>query len=64
LLFAFAAGRAVPVLLGGWAMGALESLRVLARYQRWFEVGGAVLLIAAGLYMLNAYFIVIPELAV
>jgi cytochrome c-type biogenesis protein len=64
LLFAFAAGRAVPVLLGGWAIGALESLKFLARYQRWFEVGGAVLLIAAGLYMLNAYFIVIPELAV
>lgn len=64
LLFSFAVGRAVPVLLGGWAVGALEELKVLSRYQKWFEIAGAVLLIAAGLYMLNAYFIVIPGLAV
>jgi cytochrome c-type biogenesis protein len=64
LLFAFAVGRALPVLLGGWAVGALESLKILSRYQKWFEIAGGVLLIASGLYMLNAYFIVIPELAV
>lgn len=64
LLFAFAVGRALPVLLGGWAVGALENLKMLSRYQKWFEVAGGVLLIASGLYMLNAYFIVIPELAV
>lgn len=63
LLFAFAIGRAVPVLLGGWAVGALENLKVLSRYQKWFEVAGGVVLIASGLYMLNAFFFVIPELA-
>lgn len=41
----------------------LESLKILARYQKWFEIAGALSLIAAGLYMLNAYFIVVPELA-
>lgn len=63
LLLAFALGRAVPILLGGWAVGALEELKFLGRYQRAFEVGGGVLLILAGLYMLNAFFILIPELA-
>ena len=63
LLLAFALGRAVPILLGGWAVGALEELRFLARYQQAFEVMGGVLLILAGLYMLNAFFILIPDLA-
>lgn len=63
LLLAFAIGRAVPILLGGWAVGALEGLKPVARYQRIFEILGAVTLIAAGLYMLNAYFVVIPALA-
>lgn len=64
LLLAFALGRAVPILLGGWAVGALESMKPLARYQRAFEVAGGVVLVLAGLYMLNAFFILIPELAV
>ncbi len=64
LLFAFAAGRTVPVLLGGWAVGVLENLKILSRYQKWFEIAGGVLLVASGLYLLNAYFIVIPGLAV
>ena len=64
LLLAFALGRSVPILLGGWAMGALEKLRFLARYQTAFEVGGGIVLILAGLYMLNAFFILIPALAV
>lgn len=64
LLLAFALGRAVPILLGGWAVGALEAMKPLARHQRAFEVLGAVVLILAGLYMLNAFFLVIPELAV
>ena len=63
LLLAFALGRAVPILLGGWAVGALEDLKVLARYQHAFEVIGGVVLILAGLYMLNAFFIVVPALA-
>jgi cytochrome c-type biogenesis protein len=63
LLFAFAIGRAVPIILGAAAMGWLESLSVLQRYRKGFEIAGAVTLILAGLYMLNAYFIVIPALA-
>ena len=63
LLLAFAVGRAVPILLGGWAVGALEELKFLSRYHKWFEVAGGVLLILAGLYMLNAFFVLIPELA-
>jgi len=64
LLFAFAMGRAVPIILGAVAVGWLESLSVLQRYQKAFEIVGAVTLILAGLYMLNAYFIVIPALAI
>lgn len=63
LLFAFAVGRAVPILLGGWAVGALEQLKVLSRHQKAFEIAGGVLLVLAGLYMLNAFFMFIPELA-
>lgn len=64
LLLAFALGRAVPILLGGWAVGALEAMKPLSRYQKAFEIAGGVVLILAGLYMLNAFFLFIPELAV
>ena len=63
LLLAFALGRAVPIALGAGAMGWLEQLRPLARYQRGFEVVGGVALVLTGLYMLNAYFFFVPELA-
>lgn len=63
LLLAFALGRAVPVVLGSVAVGWLESLRGLASYRRAFEIVGGLTLVAAGLYMLNAYFFWIPELA-
>jgi cytochrome c-type biogenesis protein len=63
LLFAFALGRAVPVILGAVAVGWLESLSGLQRYQRVFEITGAVTLVLVGLYMLNAYFFIIPQLA-
>lgn len=63
ILLAFALGRAVPVGLGAWGMGWLETLRPLARYQRAFDVIGGLLLVLAGLYMLNAYYFVVPELA-
>ena len=63
LLVAFALGRAVPILLGAAAVGWLENLKPLGRYRHAFEVAGGVVLILAGLYMLNAYFFVIPELA-
>ena len=64
LLLAFAIGRAVPIFLGGWAVGALEAMKPLARHQRAFEVVGGIALVATGLYMLNAFFLWIPELAV
>ncbi|TAK83540.1 MAG: cytochrome C biogenesis protein [Betaproteobacteria bacterium] len=63
LLTSFAFGRAVPILAGAVAVGWLETLKVLSHSQKAFEIAGGVLLILAGLYMLNAYFIVIPELA-
>lgn len=64
LLLAFALGRALPILIGATALGWLESLRPIAKWHRAFEIAGGVLLIASGLYMLNAYFLVIPALAV
>lgn len=64
LLLAFALGRAVPIILGAVAVGWLESLKPLGRHQKAFEVVGGLVLIAAGLYMLNAYFAIVPGLAV
>lgn len=63
LLLAFALGRAVPIALGAGAMGWLERLRPLVRYQHMFDTLGGVVLVLAGLYMLNAYFILVPALA-
>ena len=63
ILLAFALGRAVPIGLGAWGMGWLETFKPLAPFQRAFDVVGGVLLVLAGLYMLNAYFFFIPELA-
>lgn len=63
LLLAFAIGRCVPIALGAWAVGWLEGLKPLAKYSRAFETFGGIALIAAGLYLLNAYFFWIPALA-
>ena len=63
LLLAFAVGRAIPIILGAWAIGWLESLKTLSRSQKIFEVAGGIALILSGLYMLNAYFFLIPALA-
>jgi cytochrome c-type biogenesis protein len=64
LLFAFALGRAIPIALGTFAVGWLENLKILSRYRRGFEIAGGLTLIVMGLYMLNAVYIWIPELAV
>jgi cytochrome c-type biogenesis protein len=64
LLVSFALGRAIPIVLGTGAVGWLESLKTLRNHQRAFEIAGGLILIAAGLYLLNAYFILIPALAV
>ena len=63
LLLAFSVGRAIPIALGAWAVGWLENLSVLTKYQKGFEIAGAVTLIASGVYMLNAYYFWIPSLA-
>jgi hypothetical protein len=63
LLLAFALGRAVPIALGAGAIGWLEQLRPLSRWQRGFDIAGGVTLILTGLYMLNAYFFFVPALA-
>ncbi len=56
LLLAFALGRSIPIILGAWSMGWLESLRILSRYQKGFEIIAALVLMATGLYLLNEYF--------
>lgn len=63
LLLAFALGRSIPIAIGAWAVGWLENIKPLAKYERVFEILGGIALIIAGLYMLNAYFFVVPELA-
>lgn len=63
LLLAFASGRAIPILLGAIAVGWLENLSGLRRFHKAFEIVGGVLLMLTGLYMLNAYFLLVPWLA-
>ncbi len=55
LLLAFALGRSVPIILGAWAVGWLESLKVLTRWQKVFEIAGGLTLIASGAYLINEY---------
>ncbi len=59
LLLAFALGRSIPVLLGAWSMGWIESLHILSRYQKLFEIVAGVTLITTGLYLLNEYYFLI-----
>ncbi len=56
LLLAFALGRSVPIILGAWAVGWLESLKVLTHWQKAFEIVGALTLIGSGAYLINEYF--------
>jgi len=62
LLLAFGIGRSIPVILGALAIGWLEGLKGLSRSQRAFDIVGGIVLILSGLYMLNAYLFIIPEL--
>lgn len=59
LLLAFALGRSIPIMLGAWSMGWLESLHMLSRHQRILEMIAGVVLILTGLYLLNEYFFII-----
>lgn len=56
LLAAFALGRSVPIILGAVAVGWLESLRFLTRWQKAFEIAGGLTLIGSGLWLINIYF--------
>ena len=59
LLLAFAAGRSIPIIIGAWSMGWLESLRVLSRHQKTVEVIAGVTLIVTGLYLINEYLFIV-----
>ncbi len=59
LLLAFALGRSIPIMLGAWSMGWLESLKMLSRHQKGLEIIAGIVLILTGLYLLNEYFFII-----
>ncbi len=63
LLLAFALGRAVPIALGTSALGVVERFPSIERYRRWFATFAGILLVLAGVYLLNAYFFWVPALA-
>ena len=57
LLLAFALGRSIPILLGAWSIGWLESLKRLQQSQKALEVVAGVTLILTGLYLVSDYVI-------
>lgn len=59
LLLAFALGRSIPVMLGAWSMGWLESLNILSRQQKALEILAGIALVITGFYMLNEYYFII-----
>jgi len=59
LLLAFALGRSLPILLGAWSMGWLESLNLFSRHQKGLEILAGIVLILTGLYLLNEYFFIV-----
>jgi cytochrome c-type biogenesis protein len=63
LLLAFAIGRAIPIAFGTSLIGWAERFPAVGKYHRWLDIGGGVLLVLAGFYLLNAYFFWIPALA-
>ena len=56
LLGAFALGRSVPIILGAVGVGWLESLNAFARWQKAFEIIGALTLIISGVYLIQQYY--------
>jgi len=59
LLLSFAIGRSIPILLGAWSVGWLESLNMLSRHQKVFETIAGITLILSGLYLLNEYYFIV-----
>jgi cytochrome c-type biogenesis protein len=63
LLLAFGVGRAIPIVFGTTAMEWLHGRAGFSRWRRGLEIAGGLLLILSGVYMLNAYFFLVPGLA-
>lgn len=63
MLLAFALGRAVPIAIGAFAIGSLESKPYFARYLRVADKIGGIVLIIMGLYLLNTALFIVPALA-
>lgn len=55
LLLAFAVGRSVPILLGAWGIGWLESLGRFTAWEKRLELGGGITLILVGVYLFYSY---------
>lgn len=52
LLFVYALGRGLPIVLAGTFTGALKQLRGLGRFSEWMEKVSGALIIGVGLYLL------------
>jgi cytochrome c-type biogenesis protein len=52
LLFIYALGRGVPILLAGTFTGVLKSFRSLGKWADWFEKASGVIIILVGFYFL------------
>ena len=59
LLFMFAIGRSVPIIIGALSMGWLDSLKPFLKWRRRVEIGGGLTMVVIGLYLLNRYFFII-----
>ncbi|WP_439889167.1 cytochrome c biogenesis CcdA family protein [Pseudomonas sp. MBLB4123] len=63
LLTGFALGRALPLALMATAAGGLQRLSTLEPLRRVLERSGGAGLVLTGLYLVNAYFMLVPSLA-
>lgn len=52
LLFIYALGRGVPIVLAGTFAGVLKGFRSLGKWSGWFEKASGVIIIGVGLYFL------------
>lgn len=52
LLFIYALGRGVPIILAGSFAGVLKGLRSIGRWTEWMEKGSGVILLLLGVYFL------------
>ena len=52
LLFVYALGRSLPIVLAGAFTGALKQLRTLGRFSDWIEKVSGARIVGVGLYLL------------